>query len=274
MSDAASGAGAATASQAEVDARNADFWDELCGSALARQIGIEDANPESLARFDDAYMSSYPYLPGYLPDSFAGADVLEIGLGYGTLSGALIARGASYHGADIARGPVEMVRERLRMAGRGDDAETRVVQASALELPWDADRFDWVYTIGCLHHTGNTPRAVTEVHRVLRPGGTAVVMLYNAHSLRQLLKVRLPALLRRARSADQKAAMYDTNAAGDAAPHVEYVTRSGVRGMFSAFSSVAIEIRNFDNTRFIARERLLGNVDRILGLDLYITARK
>ena len=33
-------------------------------------------------------------------------------------------------------------------------------------------------------------------------------------------------------------------------------------------------MRNFDNTRFIARERLLGNVDRLLGLDLYITARK
>ena len=166
-----------------------------------------------------------------------------------------------------------MVRHRLRMAGAGD-ADARVVQASALELPHETDRFDYVYTIGCLHHTGNTPRAVTEVHRVLRPGGTAVVMLYNAHSLRQLLKVRLPALLRRQRSADEQAAMYDTNAAGEAAPHVEYTTRARVRGMFGAFSHVDIDVRNFDNTRFVPRERLLGNVDRVLGLDLYITARK
>lgn len=274
MSEGTATGAAATEDQREMDARNAAFWDELCGSALARQLGIEGASPESLARFDEAYMSIYPYLPSYLPQSFDGAEVLEIGLGYGTLSSQLIARGASYHGADIADGPVQMVRQRLRMAGLAEGAEVRVVRGSALELPWDAGRFDFVFTIGCLHHTGNTPRAVTEVHRVLRPGGTAVVMLYNAHSFRQLLKVRLPGVLRRARSSEQQAAMYDTNAAGDAAPHVEYFTRAGVRGMFSAFSSVAIEVRNFDNTRFIPREKLLGNVDRVLGLDLYITARK
>ena len=260
--------------QTATDARNAAFWDELCGSALARQVGVEDASAESLARFDAAYMASYPYLESYVPASFAGADLLEIGLGYGTVSSLLIERRARYHGVDIAQGPVEMVRHRLRLAGQGQDAEARVIQASALELPFEDGRFDYLYTIGCLHHTGNTPRAVTEVHRVLRPGGTAVVMLYNAHSLRQLLKVRIPAVLRRARSVDQQAAMYDTNAAGDAAPHVDYWTRGAVRGMFGAFSHVDIDVRNFDNTRFVPRERLLGNVDRVLGLDLYITARK
>jgi SAM-dependent methyltransferase len=258
----------------QIDARNARFWDELCGTALAKQVGVEDASAESLARFDAAYMASYPYLDGYVPASLEGAEVLEIGLGYGTLSSLLISRGARYHGVDIAEGPVEMVRHRMRLAGQGQDAEARVIQASALELPFDTGRFDYLYTIGCLHHTGNTPRAVTEVHRVLKPGGTAVVMLYHAHSLRQLLKVHLPALLRRGRSADEQAAMYDTNAAGDSAPHVDYWTRGGVRGMFGAFSSVDIDVRNFDNTRFVPRERLLGNVDRVLGLDLYITARK
>jgi SAM-dependent methyltransferase len=267
--------GAVTAAgQTATDARNAAFWDELCGSALARQIGVEDASAESLARFDAAYLASYPYLEGYVPASFDGAELLEIGLGYGTLSSLLIGRGARYHGVDIAAGPVEMVRHRLRLAGQGGEAESRVIQASALDLPFDSASFDFVYTIGCLHHTGNTPRAVTEVHRVLRSGGTAVVMLYNANSLRQLLKVRLPALLRRARSAEDRAAMYDTNAAGEAAPHVDYWTKGGVRGMFGAFSSVEIDLRNFDNTRFVPRERLLGNIDRILGLDLYITARK
>jgi SAM-dependent methyltransferase len=274
MSEGTATGAAATEGQQAIDARNAAFWDELCGSALARQLGIEGASPQSLARFDEAYMALYPYLSSYLPQSLAGAEVLEIGLGYGTLSSQLIARGASYHGADIADGPVQMVRQRLRMAGLAGGEEARVRQASALELPWEAGRFDYVFTIGCLHHTGNTPLAVSEVHRVLRPGGTAVVMLYNAHSFRQLLKVRLPGLLRRARSSDQKAAMYDTNAAGEAAPHVEYFTRAGVRGIFSAFSNVDIDVRNFDNTRFVPRERLLGNVDRVLGLDLYITARK
>jgi SAM-dependent methyltransferase len=256
-----------------LDQRNAAFWNELCGSALARQVGIEDDSAASLARFDAAYMGHYPYLPGYLPARFDGAELLEIGLGYGTLSAELMARGASYHGADIAEGPVEMVRHRMRLAGLAG-AEERVIQASALGLPHADASFDWVVTIGCLHHTGDTPRAVAEVQRVLRPGGTAVVMLYNKYSLRQLLKVELPGLVRRTRSHDQVAAMYDTNEAGDAAPHVDYSTKGDVRRMFAGFSTVDIDVRNFDNTRFIPRERLLGNVDRLLGLDLYITARK
>jgi SAM-dependent methyltransferase len=166
-----------------------------------------------------------------------------------------------------------MVRHRMRLAGL-PGAEERVIQASALELPHADGSFDWVFTIGCLHHTGDTSRAVAEVKRVLRPGGTAVVMVYNKYSLRQLLKVELPGLLRRGRSHDQVAAMYDTNEAGDAAPHVDYSSKGDVRRMFGGFASVDIEVRNFDNTRFIPRERLLGNVDRLLGLDLYITARK
>src|SRR3954453_6260575 len=197
--------------QPGLDDRNASFWDELCGSSLARSLGVTDASPESLRRFDAAYMASYPYLPHYLEHPLAGAEVLEIGLGYGTLSPERMARGASYHGVDIAEGPVEMVRHRLRLVG-GDDAETRVLQGSALALPFGDERFDYVFTIGCLHHTGDLPRAVEEVRRVLKPGGTAVVMLYNLHSYRQLTKVCLPELRNRRRSRDQVAAMYDTNA--------------------------------------------------------------
>src|SRR4051812_21685656 len=41
-------------------ANNARFWDELCGSALARSLGIADASRESLSRFDRAYLDLYP----------------------------------------------------------------------------------------------------------------------------------------------------------------------------------------------------------------------
>jgi SAM-dependent methyltransferase len=261
-------------SQTALDDRNADFWDELCGSSLARELGVTDASAESLARFDAAYLGEYPYLQSYLDRKpIAGARTLEIGLGYGTLSGQLIARGAELHGVDIAEGPVEMVRHRLRLAGRCSDPE-RVVQASALNLPYPSGSFDFVYSIGCLHHTGDLPRAVTEVRRVLRPGGTAVVMLYNRYSARQLKRVVIPALLRHRRSAREVRGMYDTNAAGESPPYTDYVSRRDVRRLFGDFDSVAIDARNFDAVPYIRRQCLLGNVDRLLGLDLYITARK
>lgn len=270
--------------QSAIDQRNRAFWEELCGTEFARRHGIVEITPASLQRFDEAYLAYYPYLGPYLSElPVDGQDVLEIGLGFGTVGQMLAARGARYHGADIAPGPVAMMRDRLRWLGQLDGEA--VVQASALELPWPDEMFAFVVSIGCLHHTGDLPRAVSEVHRVLRPGGTAFVMLYNANSFRQLtLAPRGRAKVLRARgvSMEQVRATYDSNAAGEAAPHTDFVSRRDARRLFGAFSNVRIEAQNFDTlaptiggrTIVIPRERLLGNVARFLGLDLYIHARK
>jgi SAM-dependent methyltransferase len=252
--------------QGAIDAGNAHFWDELCGSALAHQLGVADASATSLRRFDEAYLELYPYLEGYLDGrALAGCRVLEVGLGYGTLSGRIAERGAELYGLDIAAGPVEMVRHRLRLMGR--PADDYIVQGSALEMPFPDATFDRVYSIGCLHHTGDLPRSVTEVHRVLRPGGRAVVMLYNRHSFRFLVRQ----LLRR-KTAEELRGDYDSNKAGEAAPHTDYVTARQARALFGQFGKVRIDRRNFDNLPYVPRQYLLGNVDRLLGLDLYIVA--
>src|SRR4029077_20694485 len=70
-------------SQSETDTRNVAFWNELCGSGLARSIGINKRTPESLRKFDEAYMTMYPYLARYVTaENLPGKKTLEIGLGY------------------------------------------------------------------------------------------------------------------------------------------------------------------------------------------------
>lgn len=271
-------------SQRSLDRRNAEFWNELCGTGLARAIGITDATTESLSRFDDAYFGMYPYLMDYVtPYALNGKKVLEIGLGYGTLGQRLVERGADYHGLDISPGPVMMMRYRLQQLGR----QPNVREGSALEMPYDAETFDYVYSIGCLHHTGNLQRAIAEVHRVLKLGGCAIIMLYNRHSFRQFVRVTLPRWRewlnkRKAKvfRGEDVRAMYDTNSVGEAAPHTDYVTRREAGRLFAGLSRVCIDVQNFDSfglpgrILFIPREECLNNIGRVLGLDLYITAVK
>jgi len=264
-----------------MDRQNAAFWDELCGTHLARSIGITEITPESIAAFDAAYFDYYPYLAHYaLQEPLLGRRVLEIGLGYGTLGQLIAACGAEYYALDIAEGPVRMMRDRLAALGVGD-VETRVMRGSALSIPHEDGSFDYVYSIGCLHHTGDTGRGVDEVRRVLRPGGRAVVMLYNARSIRHFA-VPIVKLVRERWRAERREEelrrTYDSNVAGEAAPHTDFVSPGEVRQLFSGFSRVGVDVRNIQDFGFgrwrIPRRLLLGNVARVLGVDLYITADK
>jgi SAM-dependent methyltransferase len=263
--------------QKEIDAKNSEFWDELCGSSMARDLGITEITPESLEKFDQAYMNYYPYLAGYVTaEDLKNKKVLEIGLGYGTLGQFLVSQDCDYYGLDIAEGPVAMMTDRLKFMGIESEDHVRV--GSALDIPFLNESFDFVYTIGCLHHTGNIPKSVDEVHRVLRPGGKAIVMLYNRHSYRQLVQVpygRIKETLLHKKHKDTFAwvrSLYDRDSSGQAAPHTDYVTRSEVYRYFNKFSRVGIDSRNFDTYVLlkkvaITRESLLNNIGRIPGLD-------
>jgi SAM-dependent methyltransferase len=268
------------AGEPALDDRNAAFWDELCGTNLARTLGITDASPESLARFDAAYFELYPYLLGYFPrDAVEGKRLLEIGLGYGSLGEALARLGADYHGLDLAAGPVEIMRARLaRVPGAKPE---QVVQGSVLELPFEGASFDHVVAIGSLHHTGDLFGSVAECRRVLRPGGRFVLMVYNRRSARRLLLG--PVLAARHRLTNAPSAeetlryFYDGHADGDAAPHTDFVSIGELRGLLSGFGDVRIDRRSIDRVPLgpieISRHRLMRlGLDRLVGLDLYAVA--
>ncbi len=130
----------------EISKNNAAFWDELCGSHLAKSLGITDSSIESLKRFDDWYFDFYPYLFDHIPFSnMKGKKTLEIGLGYGTVSQRLAEAGADYIGLDIAKGPVSMVNQRLAQ----NHLPGAAVQGSILEPQLPVAIFDYVIAIGC-----------------------------------------------------------------------------------------------------------------------------
>lgn len=275
---------AATPDQTDVSDKNASFWDELCGSQLAKQLGITDNSPASLKRFDDWYFNFYPYLNDHIPfKEMTGKDVLEVGLGYGTVSQRIAEAGAHYRGLDIAAGPVAMVNH--RMAGLGSKSNG-AVQGSILAAPFADASFDYVIAIGCLHHTGNLKGAIEETYRILRPGGKLIFMVYYAYSWRRWrnqTKETLGILKQEVggyrgvvgRGDERQRAAYDINGAGVGAPHTDWISKRSLKKYCGKFRTFKGTIENMDVTRTVSRERLIAaRVPRLIGLDLYATAQK
>ncbi|HYR77146.1 MAG TPA: class I SAM-dependent methyltransferase [Pyrinomonadaceae bacterium] len=120
-----------------------------------------------------------------------GLRVLEIGCGLGTDGAQFALAGANYTGVDLTEASVELARKKFELSGlRG---EFRVADAEKLDFADDS--FDLVYSHGVLHHTPDTKQSVREIHRVLKPGGRAIVMLYHRGSYNYRIGIRV---LRRA----------------------------------------------------------------------------
>lgn len=172
------------------------FWqDHPCGDEITG--GLVERYREDFSAFFEGYDEWRYTLESHIPECLdrlgvRGLKVLEIGLGQGAESEQLIRRGARWTGLDLTAESVRRVQ--IRMELRNLDYDD-ILQGSATEIPADDDSFDLVFSHGVLHHVPDIVSAQAEVHRVLRPGGRLVVMLYARHSLNYHVAIRV---LRRA----------------------------------------------------------------------------
>jgi len=163
----------------------ADYWNAApCDSTLSS----EDKVSQSYFReIEQARYALQPHILEFIDRiDWRGKRVLEIGTGVGTDARQLIARGAIYTGVNVDRGSVEATAAALKafaLAG-----EVNVCDATRLAYP-DAS-FDAVYSFGVLHHIPDVERAVDEIHRVLKPDGHLLVMLYNRESINYRIEIR------------------------------------------------------------------------------------
>lgn len=112
-----------------------------------------------------------------------GRDVLEVGCGTGLLLGRMAEFSRSARGVDLSPGMLEKAR------ARGLD----VREGSATSLPFPDASFDVSCSFKVLAHVRDIDKALAEMARVVRPGGTIVAEFYNPFSLRGLVKRFLPA---------------------------------------------------------------------------------
>lgn len=171
----------------EADIRN--YWNaHPCGEQLVGETAKYTEDHERFfSRYDQFRYRTESHIPRCLDAiDFKGKEVLEIGLGEGSESEQIIRRGGNWSGLDLTPESVSRVRTRLLVRGLPYRA---LKEGSALEIPFPENSFDIVFSHGVLHHVPEIRTAQREIHRVLRPEGELIVMLYAKWSLNYLVSI-------------------------------------------------------------------------------------
>jgi ubiquinone/menaquinone biosynthesis C-methylase UbiE len=291
----------------ELKTRVHDFWEaNPCGIKFARE---EIGTREFFTAIERHRYQTEWHIPNAVNfPRWRDCDVLEVGCGLGSDAINFARRGARYTGVDLTEASIALVQRRFELEGL--TANLRVADAEA--LPFGDDSFDLVYSHGVLHHTPDTRRAINEVHRVVKPGGTAMVMLYHKNSYNYRVNImtvrrlgaRLlgfdwgPGLIHRLTGEDENRLrelqrsyrrdgrrllspdeFLNQNTDGAGNPLARAYTRREALAMFNRFREVRTEV-HFLNKRWIP---LVGGImpravervlARVMGWHLWIIAQK
>jgi ubiquinone/menaquinone biosynthesis C-methylase UbiE len=110
----------------------------------------------------------------------SAAEILEVAPGPGYLAVEMARHGYAVTGLDISRTMVEIATEHARRAG----VPVAFQHGDATRMPFESRRFDLVVCQAAFKNFLDPVRALDEMHRVLRPGGTAVIQDLNRDASR------------------------------------------------------------------------------------------
>ena len=197
---------------------------EYCRTALEHRYGL------------------YPFLHEFTDfKAWRGKRVLEVGCGQGADLSQFALGGAQTFGCDLTRKHCQISRDFVRAVG----GRASVAQSDVRALPYPSDSFDLVYSCGVLLLVDDLDRAISEIHRVLKPGGTVMTLFYNRQSLHYYLKTLyyygivcdLEQLLGPRR-------LIDWFTDGYGYPRTYHQTPDSLRQAFSRFTVEAVVVRN------------------------------
>jgi len=112
---------------------------------------------------------------GFAPGELAGKFVLDVGCGMGRFADVASRWGATVVGIDLSRA-VEAAQRNI-----GTRPNVSIAQANIFELPFRDGTFDFIFSIGVLHHTPNTKAAFDNLPRLLRQNGKIAIWLYTSY---------------------------------------------------------------------------------------------
>ena len=170
-------------SQAELISRITAYWDEHI-----HDLAITTHAAGTREFFQQLHEYRYDKL-NYLSrlvdfDGYEGKDLLEVGCGVGTDLVRFARGGAKVTGIDFSKTAIDLASKNIEQSGQNGDL--RVMDGECMQFTHDT--FDVVYAHGVLQYTAAPGKMIAEVHRVLKPGGEAILMVYNKHSWLNLMR--------------------------------------------------------------------------------------
>jgi ubiquinone/menaquinone biosynthesis C-methylase UbiE len=249
------------------------FW----GDTYRQWYGADDAKREretllaELERLEDLFRRRRHLAVTEMDlGALGGREVLEIGCGAGAHSALFRRAGAHVTSVDLTAERVLATARKHELLRDLSPGSGFALQADAEHLPFADGTFDVVYSNGVLHHTEDTPRCLREVFRVLKPGGTAVIMLYSRVSAYFLLKLLPKALLsgeaRRRREAHWLGRMTEGEPEhqGERNPVTQVFNARQIEHLFRPFARVRLRKSGF-SIGHLPVPRLSAHRERILG---------
>lgn len=122
---------------------------------------------------DDEDRATFVAKTGVSLDQLKGLRVLDAGCGGGRYAKVCGEAGAIVRGADHTQA-VEKARSLCQHLD-----QVKFVQADLKQLPFEPESFDFVFSIGVMHHDADTRKVFDAVARLVKPGGRYSVWLYR-----------------------------------------------------------------------------------------------
>lgn len=113
---------------------------------------------------------------GFTPADLAGKLVLDVGCGMGRFSEVASRWGATVVGIDLSRA-VDAAYQNI-----GARENVHIAQADVFYLPFSGPTFDYIFSVGVLHHTPSTKDAFDQLPQLLRPGGRIAIWVYSGYN--------------------------------------------------------------------------------------------
>src|SRR5690606_3871304 len=157
------------------------FWEAgACGTDAELARPLERRSREWFEAIEENRYRLEPFIHGFAQFTrHRGKKILEVGVGAGTDHLQWARAGCECFGVDLTQEAIDTTAARLRLYG----FHSTLQRVDAERLPFPDESFDLVYSWGVIHHSERPEAIVAEVHRVLRPGGLFLGMLYNRRAL-------------------------------------------------------------------------------------------